>query len=94
MSRSESGVALRGGDKLARIPVKVDRARASPPKPSWLRADPGTPAPSLYECLLFANARLRGENAHALSDLHRAEVRDLGRVADVGVDFDQGGYLP
>ena len=36
-------VSLRGADKLARIPVKVDSQRASPPKPPWLRArDPGT----------------------------------------------------
>ncbi len=33
----------RGAAKLARIPVKIDAAVASPPKPGWLRArDPGT----------------------------------------------------
>ncbi|NMG73904.1 lipoyl synthase [Aromatoleum diolicum] len=35
---------VRGADKLARIPVKIDDRRVSPPKPAWLRArDPGTP---------------------------------------------------
>jgi lipoic acid synthetase len=44
MSASPHPVALRGSDKLARIAVKVDRARASPSKPPWLKArDPGTP---------------------------------------------------
>ena len=39
----DTPAGLRGADKLARIPVKVDSARASPPKPPWLRArDPGT----------------------------------------------------
>jgi lipoyl synthase len=44
MTPSSSAVSLRGSDKLARIPVKVDRTIASPSKPPWLRArDPGTP---------------------------------------------------
>ena len=38
----DTPAGLRGADKLARIPVKVDSARTSPPKPPWLRArDPG-----------------------------------------------------
>lgn len=46
-------VGLRGGDKLARIPVKVDVERASPPKPSWLRAkDPGVPAVARLQGIL------------------------------------------
>ncbi|WP_227818272.1 lipoyl synthase [Nitrogeniibacter aestuarii] len=46
-------VGLRGGDKLARIPVKVDSERASPPKPAWLRArDPGLPAVARLQGIL------------------------------------------
>lgn len=44
MQVTQEGIGARGADKLARIPVKVDAAVASPPKPRWLRAhDPGTP---------------------------------------------------
>jgi len=46
-------VGLRGGGKLARIPVKVDVERASPPKPSWLRAkDPSVPAVARLQGIL------------------------------------------
>jgi len=46
-------VGLRGGDKLARIPVKVDVERASPPKPAWLRArDPSVPAVARLQGIL------------------------------------------
>ncbi|PWV59091.1 lipoyl synthase [Plasticicumulans acidivorans] len=55
MTNPSEPVALRGGDKLARIPVKVDRTRASPPKPAWLRArDPGLPAVRRLQALLRA----------------------------------------
>jgi lipoic acid synthetase len=53
MNTLSKPAALRGGDKLARIPVKVDRERASPPKPPWLRArDPGLPAVQRLQSLL------------------------------------------
>jgi len=44
MQTTLPGAGMRGADKLARIPVKIDHGIASPPKPGWLRArDPGTP---------------------------------------------------
>ncbi|KAB2966972.1 lipoyl synthase [Zoogloea sp.] len=50
--RSEP-VSLRGSAKLARIPVRVDSQRASPPKPPWLRArDPGTAKVAALQQLL------------------------------------------
>ncbi len=53
MTTSTTPVGLRGGDKLARIPVKVDSERASPPKPAWLRArDPGLPAVARLQGIL------------------------------------------
>lgn len=46
-------VSLRGSAKLARIPVRVDSQRASPPKPPWLRArDPGTAKVAALQQLL------------------------------------------
>lgn len=43
-TRSNSNVQ-RGRDKLACIPVRVDRMRESPPKPSWLKvSDPSKPS--------------------------------------------------
>jgi len=55
MTSQSQPVALRGADKLARIPVKVDRDRASPPKPAWLRArDPGLPAVTRLQAILRA----------------------------------------
>lgn len=47
--------SLRGSAKLARIPVRVDSQRASPPKPPWLRArDPGTASVVALQQLLRA----------------------------------------
>jgi len=53
MTTSTTPAGLRGGDKLARIPIKVDSQRASPPKPPWLRArDPGLPAVARLQGIL------------------------------------------
>ncbi|QID16943.1 lipoyl synthase [Nitrogeniibacter mangrovi] len=63
MTSPQPPVALRGGDKLARIPVKVDRERPSPPKPPWLRArDPGLPAVTRLQGLL------REQNLHTVCE--------------------------
>lgn len=62
MSATNSA-ALRGSEKLARIPVKVDRERASPPKPAWLRArDPGLPE------VLRLQSLLRAQHLHTVCE--------------------------
>ncbi|AYH45355.1 lipoyl synthase [Azoarcus sp. DN11] len=44
MQSTIPGTGARGAAKLARIPVRIDPAVASAPRPGWLRArDPGTP---------------------------------------------------
>ena len=44
MQTTLPGTGMRGAAKLARIPVRIDPALASAPRPAWLRArDPGTP---------------------------------------------------
>ncbi len=66
-----SPAGLRGADKLARIPVKVDSARASPPKPPWLRArDPGTAVVSALR------ERLRGHELHTVCE--EADCPNIG----------------
>ncbi|MBL8438181.1 MAG: lipoyl synthase [Zoogloeaceae bacterium] len=63
MSSPSPAVSLRGSDKLSRIPVKVDRELASPPKPPWLRArDPGTPT------VLALQGILREQRLHTVCE--------------------------
>ncbi len=55
MQSTRLAAGLRGAEKLARIPVQVDRTVASPPRPAWLRArDPGTPAVRALQSVLSA----------------------------------------
>ncbi|MCB1889774.1 MAG: lipoyl synthase [Rhodocyclaceae bacterium] len=55
MQSTRLAAGLRGADKLARIPVQVDRSVPSPPRPTWLRArDPGTPAVRALQSVLRA----------------------------------------
>lgn len=72
MTQAINGHAgLRGADKLARIPVKVDSARASPPKPPWLRArDPGTAVVSALR------ERLRSHTLHTVCE--EADCPNIG----------------
>ncbi len=64
-------VGLRGADKLARIPVKVDSQRASPPKPPWLRArDPGTAS------VLALQQMLREQELHTVCE--EADCPNIG----------------
>lgn len=64
-------VSLRGADKLARIPVKVDSQRASPPKPPWLRArDPGTAS------VLALQQMLREQELHTVCE--EADCPNIG----------------
>jgi lipoic acid synthetase len=63
--------SLRGASKLARIPVKVDSSRASPPKPSWLRArDPGTAS------VLALQQMLREQELHTVCE--EADCPNIG----------------
>ncbi len=56
MQIRSTAAAMRGADKLARIPVRVDRRIVSPPKPPWLRArDPGTPQVRALQSVLRAH---------------------------------------
>lgn len=67
----DTPAGLRGADKLARIPVKVDSARASPPKPPWLRArDPGTAVVSALR------ERLRSHTLHTVCE--EADCPNIG----------------
>ena len=57
------GTGARGAQKLARIPVRIDPALASAPRPAWLRArDPGTPE------VLRLQSVLREHNLHTVCE--------------------------
>ncbi|MCB1958208.1 MAG: lipoyl synthase [Rhodocyclaceae bacterium] len=63
MPTTRLAAGLRGADKLARIPVQVDRSVRSPQRPAWLRArDPGTPA------VLALQAVLREQRLHTVCE--------------------------
>ena len=55
----EQGVPLRGADKVARIPIKVEPTIKAPRKPSWIRAKaPTGPKVTRIKNLLRDNNRM------------------------------------
>jgi len=67
----EPGVALRGADKVARIPIKVEPTQIAPRKPRWIRAK----APSGPE-VMRVKKLLRDNNLHTVCE--EASCPNLG----------------
>jgi lipoic acid synthetase len=67
----EQGVPLRGADKVARIPVKVEPTRTAPRKPRWIRAK----APTGPNVTRIKNL-LRQNNLHTVCE--EASCPNLG----------------
>ena len=67
----QTGVPLRGADKVARIPIKVEPTRVAPRKPRWIRAK----APSGPE-VMRVKKLLRDNNLHTVCE--EASCPNLG----------------
>ncbi|WP_455207144.1 lipoyl synthase [Kaarinaea lacus] len=73
----EQGVALRGADKVARIPIKVEPTQSAPRKPRWIRAK----APTGPNVMRIKNL-LRQNNLHTVCE--EASCPNLGECFSHG----------